>query len=111
MTLTGAARFSPDPWAADNDAAPESIVAGGQAGALLRQWHGAIPAGETLPPFEELALGSLGRASDQIVLLRSRADGDFDILRAGMAADRRLGGSVGGRILGELDRHWSEALL
>jgi diguanylate cyclase (GGDEF)-like protein/PAS domain S-box-containing protein len=111
MTLTGAARFSPDPWAADNDAAPESIVAGGQAGALLRQWHGAIPAGETLPPFEELALGSLGRASDQIVLLRSRTDGDFDILRAGMAADRRLGGSVGGRILGELDRHWSEALL
>ena len=50
---------------------------------LCRKWHTSIPPGADLPPFEELALGSLGRMADGVALVQSLASGGFELLRAG----------------------------
>ena len=40
---------------------------------LKRKWHAALCPGETLPRYEDVMLGSLGRLADHVLLLRSDA--------------------------------------
>lgn len=49
---------------------------------VLRRWHAACIDG-ALPPYEELALGSVGRFADEMAVVRLQPDKDCFILRAG----------------------------
>jgi diguanylate cyclase (GGDEF)-like protein/PAS domain S-box-containing protein len=55
-----------------------------------RKWHAALAPGRTLPPYEEVALGSLGRLADHLVLVGG-SPGAFRILRAGRVVRAWLG--------------------
>nr|WP_283805534.1 EAL domain-containing protein [Bradyrhizobium tropiciagri] len=57
---------------------------------LQRKWQAALRPGESVPRYEDVMLGSLGRLADHIVLLKS--DGDaFAVSRAGRYAQQWLG--------------------
>ena len=47
---------------------PDSKVLG-DIPVLQRKWHAAVRPGQSLPGYEEVMLGSLGRLADHIVLL------------------------------------------
>jgi diguanylate cyclase (GGDEF)-like protein/PAS domain S-box-containing protein len=49
---------------------------------ILRRWE-AARAGDLLPPYEELALGAIGRFADEIAIIRYVEDDDPFMLRAG----------------------------
>src|ERR1700710_3067093 len=49
---------------------------------LQRKWQAAVRPGDTLPRYEEVMLGSLGRLADHIVLLKEN-NGAFDVSRTG----------------------------
>jgi diguanylate cyclase (GGDEF)-like protein/PAS domain S-box-containing protein len=60
---------------------------------LQRKWNAALRPGLTLPPYEEVMLGSLGRLADNVALLRS-ADKSLEVLRAGRYIQEWLGDTV-----------------
>ena len=49
---------------------------------LRRKWHAALKPGTKLPSFEDVMLGSLGRLSDHVMLIKG-IDSDLEISRAG----------------------------
>jgi diguanylate cyclase (GGDEF)-like protein/PAS domain S-box-containing protein len=55
-----------------------------------RKWHAAFVPGRALPPYEDVALGSLGRLADHLLLIGGEVDA-LRILRAGRAARAWLG--------------------
>ncbi|WP_439923151.1 putative bifunctional diguanylate cyclase/phosphodiesterase [Nitrobacter sp. JJSN] len=57
---------------------------------LQRKWDAALRPGSTLPPYEEVMLGSLGRLADNIALLRG-ADKSLEVLRTGRYVQEWLG--------------------
>ena len=59
---------------------------------LRKRWRVASPANESMPPYEELLLGNLGRIDDNIVLLTRDAT-DWSIQRAGRKVERWLEGA------------------
>jgi len=56
---------------------------------LRRKWHAALKPGCTLPPFEDVTLGSLGRIADNMALLEGQGS-DIEILRAGREVETWL---------------------
>ncbi|MDB5616075.1 EAL domain-containing protein [Tardiphaga sp.] len=76
---------------------PDSKVLG-DIPVLQRKWHAALRPGQTLPGYEEVMLGSLGRLADHIVLLAG--DGDsLKVSRSGRYVQQWLG-----------DERWDVAL-
>ncbi|MDB5504431.1 MAG: diguanylate cyclase/phosphodiesterase [Tardiphaga sp.] len=68
---------------------PDSKVFG-DIPALQRKWHAALRPGQTLPGYEEVMLGSLGRMADHIVLLKG--DGaSLEVSRSGRYVQQWLG--------------------
>ncbi|WGR73052.1 MULTISPECIES: EAL domain-containing protein [unclassified Bradyrhizobium] len=57
---------------------------------LRRKWQTALKPGETLPGYEDVMLGSLGRLADQMVLLKCENDA-FTVSRTGRYAQQWLG--------------------
>jgi diguanylate cyclase (GGDEF)-like protein/PAS domain S-box-containing protein len=49
---------------------------------LRRKWHAALKPGTNLPSFEDVMLGSLGRLSDHVMLIKG-INSDLEISRAG----------------------------
>src|SRR5689334_7712107 len=49
---------------------------------ILRRWQ-AARIGDALPPYEELALGSIGRCADEIAVVRCEGGNAPFLLRAG----------------------------
>src|SRR6202790_1867284 len=49
---------------------------------LQRKWHAALRPGETLPRYEDVMLGSLGRLADHIALLKHNNEA-FEVSRTG----------------------------
>jgi len=56
---------------------------------LRRKWRAALKPGCTLPPFEDVTLGSLGRIADHMALLKGQG-GNIEILRAGREVEAWL---------------------
>ncbi|NEV80535.1 GGDEF domain-containing protein, partial [Rhodopseudomonas sp. BR0C11] len=57
---------------------------------LQRKWYAAIQPGQSLPSYEEVMLGSLGRLADHLVLLE--IDGETpEVSRTGRYAQQWLG--------------------
>ncbi|WP_407175323.1 putative bifunctional diguanylate cyclase/phosphodiesterase [Bradyrhizobium sp. STM 3562] len=57
---------------------------------LRRKWQAALKPGETLPRYEDVMLGSLGRLADHMVLLNGDHDA-FAVSRTGRYAQKWLG--------------------
>jgi diguanylate cyclase (GGDEF)-like protein/PAS domain S-box-containing protein len=57
---------------------------------FTRKWHAAVGAGPNLPPYEDVALGSLGRLADHLILVGGPAE-DLRILHSGRTARAWLG--------------------
>jgi hypothetical protein len=56
---------------------------------LRRKWRAALKAGERLPRYEDVMLGSLGRLADHIALLKG--DGALELSRSGRYVQKWLG--------------------
>ena len=75
---------------------------------LRRRWRVARPNSDSLPPYEELLLGNLGKIDDNIVLL-TRDFGDWSIQRIGRKLEQWLEGAERNAHLSQLapDFAWS----
>jgi diguanylate cyclase (GGDEF)-like protein/PAS domain S-box-containing protein len=58
---------------------------------LLRRWRSALKDGETLPAYEDVALGGLGRLNEQIAVVRQDGDDSFEVIRIGEIFQKWLG--------------------
>ena len=56
---------------------------------LKRKWQAALRPGESLPCYEDVMLGSLGKLADHIVLLRSN-DKTLEVSRTGRYVQKWL---------------------
>jgi diguanylate cyclase (GGDEF)-like protein/PAS domain S-box-containing protein len=56
---------------------------------LRRKWHAALKPGTNLPSFEDVMLGSLGRLSDHVMLIKG-VNSDIEISRAGRYVEKWL---------------------
>lgn len=73
-----------------------------EANALLHRWRSALKAGETLPAYEEVALGGLGRLNAQIAVVRQNSDNGFEVIRLGDTFKEWLGTTANNQPIGEL---------
>ncbi|RJG43379.1 EAL domain-containing protein [Mesorhizobium sp. DCY119] len=64
---------------------------------ILRRWQAAQPDRGTLPQYEELALGSIGRFADEMAVIRRMEASDPVILRAGARFEAIVGGPCIGK--------------
>ena len=79
-----------------NDGAPEERVRPGAArlwrsleiDTLRWRWQAAAGASHNLPPFEDLALDTLGGMADNVALLQMDEAGELKIMRAGKVIER-----------------------
>ena len=71
----------------------DTFAVSGQSGLLYRRLVSAIRNGEPLPPYEEVALGNLGRFADQVAFVSRDDQGAFKIVRAGQRFEEWLGQS------------------
>jgi len=76
-------------------------VSRAEARVLQLHWKGAIKAGGTLPMFEDIVLGGLGRMADRLMLVGDPASPDARILQAGRATTDWIGWDVGGTRLAD----------
>ena len=56
---------------------------------LQRKWQAAVRPGQSLPRYEEVMLGSLGKLADHIVLLRG-SDRTLEVSRSGRYVQKWL---------------------
>ncbi len=63
----------------------------GDVPVLQRKWHAALRPGLSLPPYEEVMLGSLGRLADHVALLQGDSEASLEILRCGRFVQQWLG--------------------
>lgn len=76
---------------------------------LCFQWQVEAPTGG-LPPYEQIALGSLGRLADDVALAGRAADGAFEFLYGGGAFEAWLGASLRGLRLDGLERNYRDPI-
>jgi len=76
---------------------------------LCFKWQVEAPIGD-LPPYEQIALGSLGRLADDVALAGCGDDGEFELLYGGAAFEAWLGASLRGLRLDGLERNYRDAI-
>ncbi len=52
---------------------------------IERMWRGSVKPGKTLPQYEDVVLGSLGRLGDHLLLFQGATPEEFKVLRASSA--------------------------
>jgi diguanylate cyclase (GGDEF)-like protein/PAS domain S-box-containing protein len=77
---------------------------------LERMWRGSVQLGKTLPQYEDVVLGSLGRLGDHLILLEGGAPAEFKVLRAGRKIRDWLGADLNDKRLKDLPRDCAMAL-
>ncbi|HLW90224.1 MAG TPA: EAL domain-containing protein [Roseiarcus sp.] len=68
------------------------------AAIMRRKWRAARAPGKTLPSYEEVTLGGLGRLSDDVVVMGRSPSDDYRILYAGQRVAEWLGAAAGAEI-------------
>ncbi|TDX66576.1 diguanylate cyclase/phosphodiesterase [Methylosinus sp. sav-2] len=76
---------------------------------LCFKWQVEAPVGG-LPPYEQIALGSLGRLADDLALAGRDEDGGFAFFYGGGAFEAWLGASLRGLRLDALERNYRDAI-
>jgi diguanylate cyclase (GGDEF)-like protein/PAS domain S-box-containing protein len=66
------------------------------------RWKGAVKPGQTLPMYEDVMLGGLGRMADRIMLIGNPHCAEARILQAGRATLDWIGGDITGAFLSEI---------
>ena len=82
----------------------------GDLAVLQRKWHAAVRPGMTLPPYEDIMLGSLGRMADHFILLQTEDDKRFTVSRIGRYVQDWLGEDRWNVSLDDLPQDCSTAL-
>jgi diguanylate cyclase (GGDEF)-like protein/PAS domain S-box-containing protein len=77
---------------------------------IERMWRGSVKPGKTLPQYEDVVLGSLGRLGDHLLLFAGAAPAEFKVLRAGRKIRDWLGTDPRDKTLTELPRDCALAL-
>jgi diguanylate cyclase (GGDEF)-like protein/PAS domain S-box-containing protein len=77
---------------------------------IERMWRGSIKPGQTLPQYEDVVLGSLGRLGDHLLLFSGATPAEFKVLRAGRKVHEWLGVDLRDRGLDDLPRDCALAL-
>ncbi|MGZ5803699.1 MAG: EAL domain-containing protein [Xanthobacteraceae bacterium] len=77
-------------------------ILGGEVRALQLHWRAAVKANESLPRYEDVVLGSLGRLADRLMLIGEPHTADARILQAGRDIERWLGENIGGSLLRDM---------
>ena len=62
---------------------PEAPLLRDNIATLRLKWRTALAPGQTLPPYEEIVLGSLGRLADHLMLVSGETPESFNVLQAG----------------------------
>ena len=76
-----------------------------------RMWRAAVAPGKTLPQYEDVVLGSLGRLADHLLLFEGDASGSaFRVLRAGRKINEWIGFDVRDKRIDDLPRDCAIAL-
>jgi PAS domain S-box-containing protein len=68
---------------------------------LYRRWKSAIKLG-ALPPYEDVALGGLGRLNEHLAIVRTNEQGRLEILRAGRRFETWLGAKIDSALVDDL---------
>jgi hypothetical protein len=71
---------------------------------IERMWRGSVKPGKTLPQYEDVVLGSLGRLGDHLLLFQGETPLEFKVLRAGRKIREWLGVDLRDRTLADLPR-------
>jgi hypothetical protein len=77
---------------------------------IERVWWGSIKPGQTLPQYEDVVLGSLGRLGDHLLLFSGATPAEFKVLRAGRKVREWLGADLRDTGLNDLPRDCALAL-
>ena len=77
---------------------------------IERVWRGSVKPGKTLPQYEDVVLGSLGRLGDHLLLFEGGSPADFKVLRAGRKVRDWLGADLRDQQLADLPRDCAIAL-
>ncbi len=77
---------------------------------IERMWRGSVKPGKTLPQYEDVVLGSLGRLGDHLLLFAGAAPAEFKVLRAGRKIRDWLGVDLRDKGLADLPRDCALAL-
>src|SRR5271163_4147316 len=77
---------------------------------IERMWRGSVASGKSLPQYEDVVLGSLGRLSDHLLLFAGHSGADFKVLRAGRKIREWIGVDLRDKGLGDLPRDCAIAL-
>jgi hypothetical protein len=77
---------------------------------IERMWRGSVKPGKTLPQYEDVVLGSLGRLGDHLLLFQGETPLEFKVLRAGRKIREWLGVDLRDRTLADLPRDCAIAL-
>src|SRR5215469_1672005 len=80
-----------------------------EAAIFRRKWQAGIVPGRTLPPYEDIVLGSLGRLADRLLVVE-QVTGGFKVLRCGPGIHDALGADVERKPIAELPREFAGPL-
>jgi diguanylate cyclase (GGDEF)-like protein/PAS domain S-box-containing protein len=82
-----------------------------EAAIFRRKWHAGIAPGKTLPAYEDIVLGSLGRLADRLLVVEGDSAGTFKVLRAGRGIRDWLGPELDHKCIAELPKEFSGPLV
>jgi diguanylate cyclase (GGDEF)-like protein/PAS domain S-box-containing protein len=82
-----------------------------EAAIFRRKWQAGIAPGKTLPAYEDIVLGSLGRLADRLLVVEGDKADTFKILRAGRDIREWLGHDLDHHAITELPKEFSGPLV
>jgi diguanylate cyclase (GGDEF)-like protein/PAS domain S-box-containing protein len=81
-----------------------------EAAIFRRKWQAGIVPGRTLPPYEDIVLGSLGRLADRLIVVEGQCAETFKMLRCGRGIHNWLGADAVHKPIGRLPKEFSGPL-
>jgi diguanylate cyclase (GGDEF)-like protein/PAS domain S-box-containing protein len=81
-----------------------------EAAIFRRKWQAGIAPGKTLPPYEDIVLGSLGRLADRLLVVEGQSSDTFKVLRCGRGIRDWLGSDTDHKLIARLPREFAGPL-
>ncbi len=82
-----------------------------EAAIFRRKWQAGIAPGKTLPPYEDIVLGSLGRLADRLLVVEGHSPDTFKVLRCGRGVHAWLGSDTDGKHVSQLTKEFAGPLV
>jgi hypothetical protein len=84
------------------DTTSAAPIRGSDTSVLRRKWNAARKPGRTLPAYEDVFLGSLGRLADHLILSGGENPARFKVMRTGQWIEQWVGADMRGHEVHEL---------